>query len=82
MTIVEKSLPLATLGLHDGDALLGFDIQRGKIVLRVVVREDLPPASAPEAGRPLFSERWGGAMRKIEDPADAWLTHINEKHVK
>lgn len=24
----------------------------------------------------------GSTARKIEDPADAWLTHINDKHVR
>lgn len=29
-----------------------------------------------------FLKRWGGTMRKIEDPADPRLTRINRKHLR
>jgi hypothetical protein len=44
------------------------------------------PKGAPEPAtqrKPTgFLGKWGSTARKIEDPADAWLTHINEKHVR
>lgn len=29
-----------------------------------------------------FLKRWGGSLKKIEDAADPWLTHINRKHLR
>lgn len=29
-----------------------------------------------------FLKKWGGTIRKIDDPTDARLTHTNEKHLR
>ncbi len=42
MTIVEKSAPLEVLGLHEGDALLGFNIKEGRIIFQVAVTDAAP----------------------------------------
>jgi hypothetical protein len=29
-----------------------------------------------------FVKKWSGTARKVEDPNDAWLAHINDKHLR
>ena len=29
-----------------------------------------------------FVQQWGGSAKKVDDASDAWLTHINEKHLR
>lgn len=29
-----------------------------------------------------FVEKWGGSTKKAVDETDAWLTHINDKHLR
>ena len=54
------------------------------VVTRVIRSQPAPPEDQPRrpAHSPGFAAKWGNAMAKIEDPGDAVLTHINEKHVK
>lgn len=40
----------------------------------------LPPLTPRTASG--FLKKWGGSIRKTDDPADARLTHINQKHLR
>lgn len=80
MTTLLKSAPIESLGLSPG-------IHH----IKVVVAEDTvsfelecqATSDGPNLGKSSgFVRAWGGSTRKAEDPADEWLTHINEKHLR
>ena len=54
------------------------------VVTRVIRSQPAPPDDQTRraARAPGFAAKWGNSMAKIEDPGDAVVTHINEKHVK
>jgi hypothetical protein len=83
MITVSKSTPVGSLGLEPGDHLVRVHV--GKETISFEVEEESPGIeSGTRASRrnPTgFLKRWGGTARKIEDPADVRLTHINEKHL-
>ena len=29
-----------------------------------------------------FVQKWGGSVKKVSDKNDAWLTYINQKHLR
>lgn len=42
-----------------------------------------PRPDEPKAEKPTgFVQKWGGTAKKIEDKNDAWLAHINSKHMR
>ena len=66
--------------LHEGEELdLRAVARNGTLVITRVLRSRMPSPPATALGA-LFSDKWGGSMRKIIDPDDARLTAINEKH--
>ena len=77
MNTVAKSAPLGTLGLPVGDHLVRFHVEADVISFEIADSE--PTMKKPPTG---FVRRWGGSVRKIEDAGDAWLTHINDKHLR
>lgn len=81
MNTLTKDDPLGTLGLPTGDHWVKFHVEDDAITFEVA-------ASAPE-GKPVperiptgFVQKWSATARKKEDLADAWLSHINEKHLR
>lgn len=86
MNTLTKSEPLGTLGLSSGDHWVHFHVEGDS--LSYVVAASVPETKARAAlsggqKKPTgFVEKWGGSVRKIEDAADAWLTHINDKHLR
>ena len=77
-----KSEPIGTLGLSSGDHLVRFHVEGDAISYEVTA--SVPRKNdAAEARKPTgFVQRWGGSVKKTEDKGDAWLTHINEKHLR
>jgi len=85
MNTVTKSTPIGSLGLEPGDYWVRFHVGQEAISFEVC-------GSAPAFGqvypaqqekkRTGFVEKWGSSAVKQEDPGDAWLTHINEKHLR
>ena len=45
---------------------------------QVVVDEPISEPRKPTG----FVQKWGGSAKKVVDEKDAWLTHINEKHLR
>ena len=84
MPTIAKTATLGALGLPAGDHLVRFHIEADVISFEIADSQPLAGAPASTAHRQPtgFLKKWGSTARKIEDPADAWLTHINEKHVR
>lgn len=84
MPTIAKTATLSALGLPAGDHLVRFHIEADVISFEVADSQPFagPPASTAHRQPTGFFKKWGNTARKIEDPADAWLTHINEKHVR
>lgn len=86
MNTLTKSAPLGTLGLSSGDHWVHFHVEGDS--LSYVVAASVPEITASAAAsrgprKPTgFVKKWGGSARKIEDAADTWLTHINDKHLR
>lgn len=84
MPTVTKSATLDTLGLPAGDHLVRFHVEAEMISFEVAASR-LPvtsPQSAATRQPTGFVKKWGGTARKVEDSEDAWLTHINDKHLR
>lgn len=64
MNIVEKTIPLETLGLHSGDKLVGFRVSDGNMILRVAAgtadAASTPAASKTKLGD--WARKWAGSM--------------------
>lgn len=45
---------------------------------QVVVNEEIPEIRKPTG----FVQKWGSSAKKIVDENDAWLTRINQKHLR
>ena len=84
MPTIAKTATLCALGLPAGDHLVRFHIEADVMSFEGADSQPLAGAPASTAQRQPtgFLKKWGSTARKIEDPADAWLTHINEKHVR
>lgn len=86
MNTLTKSTPLGTLGLPSGDHWVRFHVEGDSISYEVA--QSLPKSDqqavkvAPPKKPTGFVQKWGSTARKIEDANDAWLTHINDKHLK
>lgn len=80
MNTISKSASLGSLGLPSGDHWVRFHVEGESISFEVAASV---PRIAARGGNPTgFVEKWGGTAKKIEDPDDAWLTRINDKHLK
>ncbi len=84
MTALNKTATLGTLGLPEGDHWVKFHVEEDCISFEVAASlpKDAPPVQAVGRKPTGFVEKWGGTVKKQEDGADEWLTHINAKHVK
>ena len=84
MPTIAKTATLGALGLPAGDHLVRFHIEADVISFEITDSHPAvgTPASAGHRQPTGFLKKWGSTARKIEDPADAWLTHLNEKHVR
>ena len=83
MTTLSKEADLASLGLPTGEHWVKVHVEGDVISFEVAASKVSQPALETEGRKPTgFVDRWGGTARKIEDPADGWLTHINEKHLR
>jgi hypothetical protein len=77
-----KNAPLSSLGLSSGDYLVKFHVEGDSISFEIVAS---PPGATmkPQSRKPTgFVQKWGGSARKIEDANDAWLSHLNAKHLR
>jgi len=86
MTTLAKTASLSTLGLPSGDHWVRFHVE-GDTISYEIANTPLSSAEPPTAAVPQrkfagFVEKWGGTARKIDDLSDAWISHINEKHLK
>jgi hypothetical protein len=82
MNTLTKSDPLGNLGLPAGDHWVKFHVEDDTISFEVAASV---PKSAPTTEREVpsgFVQNWAGTVRKVEDAGDAWLSHINDKHLR
>jgi hypothetical protein len=84
MPTIAKTATLDALGLPAGDHVVRFHVEADVISFEIAASQSPTEASQPGRQRKPtgFLRKWGSTARKVEDPADAWLTHINEKHVR
>lgn len=84
MPTIAKTSTLDALGLPAGDHVVRFHVEADAISFEIAASQSSSGATQPASQRKPtgFLKKWGGTARKIEDPADAWLTHISEKHVR
>lgn len=74
-----QSDPLGCLGLPTGDHWVRFHVEADSISYEVAVST---PSSTKKGRKPTgFVERWGGSVTRVDDANDAWLSHINDKHL-
>ena len=82
MNTLSKTTPLGTLGLPSGDHWVKFHVEGDSISFEVASsvpqQKDATPLRKPTG----FVQRWSGSVKKTEDAGDAWLTHLNEKHLR
>jgi hypothetical protein len=57
---------------------LGVHLPDGTAVI-ILPRETAGESARQPTG---FVRKWGGSARKIEAPDDAWLSHLNDKHLR
>ena len=80
MTIVEKSAPLELLGLHEGDALVGFSINKGRIIFQVAVTNPSPARSKRgSAGAWARHARGSSRLAVGETHDEARMAYYREK---
>ena len=82
MTTVAKSTPIGSVGLSQGKHLVRVHVGEETVSFEVessAASDGARPAPRQPTG---FVEKWSGTARKVVDPADAWLTHLNEKHLR
>jgi hypothetical protein len=86
MNTLTKSAPLGTLGLSSGDHWVKFHVEGDSISFEVAAsmpEKDAGLGEAPVTRKPTgFVQKWGGSVTKIEGADDAWLSHINDKHLR
>lgn len=80
MTVLLKSAPIESLGLSPGVHHLKVVVADDTVSFEL---EGPAAGEGPELRKGSgFVAAWGGSARKVENPADEWLTHINEKHLR
>ena len=82
MTIVEKSVPLETLGLREGDEVVSFTVEHGKVVYRVATASAAPltPSKKPGSAGEWARQARGSARRLPgETHDDARMAYYREK---
>ena len=83
MTTLTKSSPLGTLGLPVGDHLVRFHVEAEVISFEIAASTLLPQQQPDQKKIPTgFVNQWGSKITKEEASDDAWLTHINDKHLR
>jgi len=82
MPTVAKTVTLGALGLPAGDHTVRFHVEADSISFEIAASHPSGEASTSQRQPTGFLKKWGSTARKIEDPADAWLTHINEKQAR
>lgn len=82
MNTLTTSAPLGTLGLPSGDHWVRFHIEGDSISFEVASAVPQQTDEMPLRKPTGFVQRWGGSVKKAENTGDAWLTHINEKHLR
>ena len=81
MNVLTASTPLGSLGLSSGDHWVRFHVEGDAIAFEVAT--SAPLAAKSGLRNPTgFVQKWGGTARRIDDPKDVWLTHINDKHMR
>lgn len=82
MSTLSQSAPLGTLGLTSGDHWVKFHVEGDEISFEV--KASVPASTEVEESRKPtgFVQKWGGSAKRVEDEGDAWLTHINLKHLR
>ena len=80
MNTFPKSAALGTLGLPSGDHWVRVHVEDEAISFEVAA--SLPLQARKPVAPTGFVERWGGSARKLDDAGDAWLAHINGKHLR
>jgi len=80
MTVLLKSAPIELLGLGPGTHTLKVVVAGDTMAFEV----EAPATSTPPEPRQGtgFVETWSGTARKIDDPDDTWLEHINRRHLE
>lgn len=80
MTVVAKSSPIASLGLGPGVHLLKVVVAVDTVAYEVAEPPELPKR---ERRQPIgFVRKWGGTAPIVDASDDAWLSHINSKHLR
>ena len=82
MNTLTKSAPLGTLGLSSGDHWVRFHVEGDSISFEVASSAASPVVVERPVKPTGFVQQWGGSARKLEDEGDAWLSHINDKHLR
>ncbi len=83
MKTLTSAAPLKTLGLPSGDHWVKFHVEGDVISFDVTTSMPASSASVATGRKPTgFVKRWSGCMKKVNDPSDPWLAHINEKHLR
>jgi hypothetical protein len=81
MNTLSKTATLGTLGLPSGDHWVKFHVEGDSISFEVAASVPAKSGSASLRKPTGLIEKWSGSARKIEDSSDAWLSHLNEKHL-
>jgi hypothetical protein len=81
---LSKGASLGASDLPDGDHWVRFDVEEDSISYEVEASWPRSAVKTAEAvKRPSdFVRKLGGSIRKEESAGDAWLLHINEKHLR
>lgn len=79
VTVLSKSAPIESLGLSPGVHHLKVVVAEDTVAFELEDVKVEMPSSHRKTG---FVAKWSGSARKVEDPVDNWLTHINEKHLE
>ena len=80
VTILSKSAPIESLGLCPGVHHLKVVVAGDTVSFELEKSTEGEDSELPKGSG--FVATWGGSARKVEDPADKWLTHINDKHLR
>ena len=80
MPTLTKNAPLGTLGLPLGDHWVKFHVEDESISFEVAASAAVTAAKPKQPTG--FVQKWGGTACKVVDESDAWLSHINAKHLR
>jgi len=80
MTVLSKSAPIESLGLGPGIHLLKVVVAGDSVAFEVAATTDRT-SPVPRQGTG-FVKTWSGTACKMATPGDAWLAHINAKHLR